>query len=62
MQTKDYSELYLDAQCAIKNCHLFCLKSDWESASKAAEAASEYAKQLQDTIKNYDHIYNRRSA
>ena len=62
MQTKEYSELYLDTQLAIKNCHLFCLKSDWKSASKAAEAASEYAKQLQDTIKNYDNIYNRRSA
>jgi hypothetical protein len=62
MQTKDYSELYLDTQCAIKNCHLFCLKSDWESASKAAEAASDYAKQLQETIKKYDNIHNRRSA
>jgi hypothetical protein len=60
MQTKDYSELYLDTQLAIKNCHLFCLKSDWASASKAAEAASEYAKQLQDTIKTYDNIHNRR--
>jgi len=62
MQTRDYSELYLDTQCAIKNCHLLCLKSDWEGASKAAEAASEYAKQLQETIKQYDNIHNRRSA
>ena len=61
MQTKDYSELYLDTQVAIKNCHLLCLKSDWVGASKAAEAASVYAKQLQDTIKKYDHIHNRRS-
>jgi len=60
MQTKDYSELYLDTQLAIKNCHLFCLKSDWESASKAAEAISIYAKQLQDTIKSYDNLYNSR--
>jgi hypothetical protein len=60
MQTKDYSELYLDTQLAIKNCHLFCLKSDWESASKAAEAISIYAKQLQDTIKSYDNLYNPR--
>jgi hypothetical protein len=60
MQTKDYSELYLDTQCAIKNCHLLCLKSDWVGASKAAEAVSEFAKQLQDTIKTYDNIHNRR--
>ena len=58
MQTKDYSELYLDTQLAITNCHLFCLKSDWESAGKAAEAASLYAKQLQETIKHYDHIHD----
>ena len=62
MQTKDYSELYLDTKLAIKNCHLLCLKSDWEGASKAAESASIYAKQLQETIKQYDNIYNRRSA
>ena len=60
MRTKDYSELYLDTQLAIKNCHLFCLKSDWVSAEKAAESASIYAKQLQETIKQYDHIHDRR--
>jgi hypothetical protein len=60
MQTKDYSELYLDTQLAIKNCHLFCLTSNWQEASKAAEAASIYAKQLQDTIKSYDNLYNQR--
>ena len=51
MKESDYSELYLDAKLAVNNTYKLCLTGHWEDAIKAAVAASDICKQLQDLLK-----------
>lgn len=50
MKESDYSELYLDAKLAINNTYKLCLTGHWEDAVKAADAASQICKQLQELL------------
>jgi len=50
MKESDYSELYLDAKLAVNNTYKLCLTQHWEDAAKAADAASQICKQLQELI------------
>lgn len=50
MKESDYSELYLDAKLAVNNAYKLCLTNDWGDAAKAAEAASQICKQLQELL------------
>lgn len=50
MKESDYSELYLDAKLAINNTYKLCLTGHWDDAIKAAGAASDICKQLQELL------------
>ncbi len=51
MQEEDYAEIYLDTKLAINNVYRFCLTKHWDDALKAAQAAEQFSKQLQELIK-----------
>ena len=50
MKESDYSELYLDAKLAVNNTYKLCLTEHWEDAARAANAASQICKQLEEII------------
>ena len=50
MKESDYSELYLDAKLAVNNTYKLCLTQHWEDAARAANAASQICKQLEELL------------